>query len=87
MSQTLTSYIPAAGFIAIAVFLIWVGFSRTTRIRARAEAIAAANLEAQLKAVNRNTEALERIATVLEARNQGGPPKSNPATVDSKTGH
>jgi hypothetical protein len=55
--QTATQYIPAAIFLAIVVALVWAGFRRTDRIRARA----AAQMDAHLKAVNRNTEAVERI--------------------------
>jgi hypothetical protein len=68
--QTATSYIPAAIFLAIAVLLVWAGFNRADRIRAKAAAQAAAQVDAYLKAVNRNTEATERIAAALEARNQ-----------------
>jgi Flp pilus assembly protein TadB len=64
--QTATSYIPAAIFLAIAFLLVWVGFSRANRIRAKA----AAQMDAYLKAINRNTEATERIAAALEARNK-----------------
>jgi hypothetical protein len=72
--QTAMNYIPAAIFLAIAFLLVWAGFNRADRIRAKA----AAQMDAHLKAVNRNTEAVERIAAALEARNQiKPPPKSN----------
>ena len=91
MSQTLTSYIPVAVFLAIATFLVWAGFQRVARIRADAEARADARtqafLEAQLKGMHRTSEAVERIAAALEARNQSETPKSNPATSDFKAGH
>jgi Flp pilus assembly protein TadB len=65
-----TDYIPVVIFLAIAVLLVWAGFRRTDRIRAKA----AAQMDAHLEAVNRNIEAVERIAAALEARNQTRPP-------------
>jgi hypothetical protein len=59
-----TNYIPAAIFLAIVCFLVWAAFSRAARIRAKAMA----QMDAHLKAVNRNTEAVERIAAALEAK-------------------
>ena len=44
--QTVTSYIPAAIFLAIAVLLVWAGFNRADRIRAKAAAQAAAQVDA-----------------------------------------
>jgi len=64
--QTVTSYIPAAIFLAIAGSLVWAGFNRVARIREKA----AAQMDIQVNAVNRNTEAIERVAAALEARNQ-----------------
>jgi alpha-D-ribose 1-methylphosphonate 5-triphosphate synthase subunit PhnG len=71
--QTATEYIPAAIFLAIVVLLVWAGFRRTDRIRAKA----AAQMDAHLKAVNRNTEAVERIASALEAKNQTRPSRDS----------
>jgi hypothetical protein len=73
--QAVTSYIPAVVFLAIFVLLVWAGFRRADRIRAKY----AAQIDDQLKALNKNTEAVERIAIALEARNQNSrpPPKSN----------
>jgi hypothetical protein len=87
MSQTLTSYIPVAVFLAITAFLVWAGLNRAGRTRAEAEARADARMEAQSKDLNRTSEAIERIAAALEARNQSEAAKSNPAAADSKTGH
>jgi hypothetical protein len=64
--QTATQYIPAVIFLAIVVALVWAGFKRADRMRAKA----AAQMDAHLKAVDRNTEAVERIAAAPEARNQ-----------------
>jgi hypothetical protein len=86
--QTATQYIPAVIFLAIVVSLVWAGFKRADRIRAKA----AAQMDAHLKAVNRNTEAVERIAAALEARNQNrssvsGPDKERtPPTKEEITG-
>jgi hypothetical protein len=63
--QTATQFVPAAIFLAIVVALLWAGFRRADRIRAKA----AAQMDAHLRAVNRNTEAVERIAAALEVRN------------------
>jgi hypothetical protein len=68
--QTATSYIPAAIFLAIACLLVWASFNRADRIRAKALAQAAAQTDAYLRAMDRNTEATERIAAALEALNQ-----------------
>ena len=67
--QIAMSYFPAAIFLAIVVLLVWSGFTRADRIRSKA----AAQMDAHLRAVNRNTEAVERIAAALEARNQVRP--------------
>jgi hypothetical protein len=75
--QTATDYIPVAIFLVIVFFLVWAGFNRADRIRARY----AAQMDAHLAAVERNTQAMERIAAAIEARNQNEPlPKSNQAT-------
>jgi hypothetical protein len=71
--QTATSYIPAAIFLAIGFLLVWAGFNRADRMRAKAAAQAADQMDVYLKAINRNTEATERIAAALEARNQTRP--------------
>jgi hypothetical protein len=63
--QIATDYIPAVIFLAIVVLLVWAGFRRTDRIRAKA----AAQMDAHLAAVERNTQALERIAAAIETRN------------------
>lgn len=66
--RTVTDYIPMLIFLAIFFFLVWAGFSRTDRIRAKA----AAQTDAYLAAMNRNADAAERIAAALEVRNQNG---------------
>ena len=80
--QIATSYIPAAIFLAIAFLLVWAGFNRADRIRAKAAALAGAHLAAYLEAVNRNTEATERIAAALEARNQTRPPGADAPPIE-----
>jgi hypothetical protein len=87
MSQTLASYIPVAVFLAVIALLVWSGVNRAARLRAEAEARADARIETQTKDLNRSSEAIERIAAALEARNQIETAKSNPAAADSKTGH
>jgi hypothetical protein len=71
--RTVTDYIPAAIFLVILFFLVRAGFSRADRIRARH----AAQMDAHLTAVERNTQALERIAAAIEARNQNRPPPNS----------
>jgi hypothetical protein len=68
--QFVKEYVPAAIFLSVVVFLVWAGFRRADRIRAKS----AAQMDAHLKAVNRNTEAVDRIAAALEAKNQTRPP-------------
>jgi hypothetical protein len=64
-TQTMQT-VTAAIFLAIAGSLVWAGFNRVARIREKA----AAQMDIQVNAVNRNTEAIERVAAALEARNQ-----------------
>jgi hypothetical protein len=71
--QSLTSYIPAAGFLAILVLLVWAGYRRADRVRAKY----VGQMDAQIEAMNKNTEAVERIASALEARNQNRPPSNS----------
>jgi hypothetical protein len=70
MSEPWTNFIPGIGFVLIVGVLVWIGFSRAARIRARAYAQG----EAYLKAMDRSNLALERIAAALEARNQNTSP-------------
>jgi uncharacterized membrane protein affecting hemolysin expression len=72
MLQAIKNLIPAMVLIAIAILLAAAFLARLRRVQRTATAL----VQTQVKAMDRQSDALERIAAALEAMKQTAPPQS-----------